>query len=240
MAAPTKQPGEESQDGSPDGVDLTPSDQLFSVFITNLILIAGVWASFEYGYRGHPPSLPLWVYWMEGVIVVGSGALALFDSWWPQLRHILTKVPAVRPSQEIPVVALKVTLFALTIANVVVLWKLADRTGGVISPYTTFLTAPAIFAPFIAIRWRTIGFLSAAVIAGLWLLIALHSPEARSPEHWVYAGVASLMIAIAAFVSSVRRQVESTGEPITGPNPTPPDLDPPEPGIPDAASVPGS
>lgn len=198
---------------------LTPSDQLLSLFVVNVILILWVWSSFALLYTPQAPTLQNWMYWLEGSIVVAAGALALYDSWWPRLRDIVRgergeEVSRQKPA-ELNIHFLKVVVLVLTALNILVLWRLADSTGGVISPYAPFLTAPAIFAPFVTKNWKTILALSATVALALVFSDKTVIKDVF-PGVWVYRGSALVMVILAGTLTAVQAFISSKGAPLTG------------------------
>lgn len=195
---------------------LTPSDQLFAIFVVNIILVGWVWLSFTEFYNSDPPNLANWIYWAEGITVIGAGAMSLLDSWWPRLRRIADDGASSTAPLNVNVNLLKGAVFAFTILDIVVLWRLSEETGGVLSPYAPFLPAPAIFASFVTKKWQTILGLSLLVAVAIGLsTLKVPSPL---PDLHSYQGSAAVMVILAGLLSALRAWVAGTGEPFIGQN----------------------
>jgi hypothetical protein len=195
------------------GDGLTPSDQLLALFAVNAILAAWVGLSF-WRYYPHPPSIPTWIYWVEGLILVTSAILSLLDTLWPRLKRIAIGVPSSTQLLKINITVMKAAVFVITGSYVVVIWQLAEATGGVLSPYAPFLPAPAIFVSFVTKKWWTIGGLS-LVVAVFIVFSTLEVPEPL-PDLKAYQGSAGVMVLLAGMLSALQAQVVSTGQPLTG------------------------
>jgi hypothetical protein len=176
----------------------------------NLILLVWVVVSFLWFYEP-TPVLPDWIYGAESLVLVSAVVLAM----WPRLKRIAeggdhdSEAPL-----DINILVLKGAVFVLTALDIVVLWQLAESTGGVLSPYAPFLPAPAIFASFVTKKWETIAGLSLAVA----LAIAFSSLEVPEPlpDIAAYQGSAAVMVILAGVLSALQARVASTGQPITG------------------------
>jgi hypothetical protein len=210
MESPSSLRRNGDREGPPKG-GLTPSDQLLAIFVVNLILVAWVAASFSGFYDAPRPHLPGWMFWVEG-LVLGS---AILLASWPRLRGIAEgRGDGDPPPPEVNLYVLKGAVFVLTALDVLILWRLAEETGGVLSPYAPFLPAPAIFASFVTKKWETIVGLSIAVA----ISIALSSFRVPNPfpEVEVYQGSAAVLVILAGTLNALQARVASTGQPITG------------------------
>lgn len=192
---------------------LAPSDQLLAIFAVNVILVAWVAYSLVVCYE-EIPHLPKWIFWAEGAVLVISGPLSLLDTWWPRLKGIAEDRDGGRELLDVNVNVFKAAVFALTVVDVVVLWRLAESTGGVLSPYAPFLPAPAIFASFVTKKWQTILGLSIGVA------IAIGVSTIEVPHEYAdllaYQGSAAVMVILAGLLSALRARVAQTGQSITG------------------------
>jgi hypothetical protein len=195
---------------------LVPSDQLLSIAVVNLILFMTIWAALKEGYE-QAPEIPGWVIWLAVGAIAAPGLLATSDSWLPGLARIIRgRDPE---NGQAPVISerfLKPAVFVFTGVTLMVLWQVTDCTDGVAGPFVPFLTAPAVFSPFVARNPLPIGGLSISVVA---CIVFLQTPPPQSlltPEDWTFKLVAGMMIAIAAALTIVRLRVERGG-PITGP-----------------------
>jgi len=206
---------EEPDDGNLITLKLAPSDQLLSIGSVNFILFVAAFVCLKYGYHPHGPVLPHWVPAAAALIIVLPAGLCTADSWWPSLRKIIG-FPRKGSGPAVPEVVLKAAVFFFSAATILVLWMLVDRTGGVGGPFVPFLTAPAVFSPFVARNpWPIAGLCIAVVVA-----IAILSPaqaEAFIAADWTYKGVAVMMILIAGALTVIRLSVEARGGPLTGP-----------------------
>jgi hypothetical protein len=153
------------------------------------------------------------MYWVELGILASSFGLATFDSWWPRAKDLSTgekRSTVVNPN----VYLLKVSVFALAGAYIFVLWRLAEETGGVVSPFAPFLTAPALFAPFVTKNWRTILVLSAVVTLAIFL--SHETSTLKLDSLWPYKGTAGVMVLLAGLLTALRMGVAKRGAPLTG------------------------
>lgn len=198
---------------APNNRSLTPSDQLLGIFIVNLIIVIWVGVAFAAWYE-HLPELPEWIYWVEGLILALSIGLALFDVWWPRVRDLGIGPNEGPESVNVNIWVLKVSVFALTGLYIFVLWRLGEETGGVVSPFAPFLTAPALFAPFVTRNWKTIIGLS------LLVTVAIGFSEKTSTFQldglWPYKGSAAVMVLLAGTLTALRMNVSKRGSPLTG------------------------
>ncbi len=190
---------------------LEPKDQLLAIFVVNVILAVWVGMSFS---RFHEPApiLPTWMYWAEAVVLVLSAALSLMDAWWPRLRRVAEDRDGPE-SIDVNESLLKVMVIALTALDILILWRLAEETGGVLSPYAPFLPAPAIFASFVTKKWQTIVALSIAVAIFIWFS-TMEIPHPL-PDIQAYQGSAAVMVILAGLLSAIRARVAGTGQSLT-------------------------
>jgi hypothetical protein len=197
---------------SPGSNGLTPSDQLVGIFLVNFVISLWVAIAFATWYKTHP-QLPGWMYWVEIGILASSFGLATFDSWWPRTKDLSAgekRSTVVNPN----IYVLKVAVFALAGAYIFVLWRLAEETGGVISPFAPFLTAPALFAPFVTKNWKTIVALSAVVTLAIFL--SHETSTLKLDSLWPYKGTAGVMVLLAGLLTALRMGVVKRGAPLTG------------------------
>jgi hypothetical protein len=195
---------------------LVPSDQLLSIAVVNFILFVTIWAALKEGYE-QTPEIPGWVIALAVGMIGAPGLLATSDSWLPGLVRIIKG----RDSEngQAPVLSerlLKPAVFICTGVTLLVLWQVTDCTDGVAGPFVPFLTAPAVFSPFVARNPLPIGGLSIAVVACIVILQTPPQESLLTPADWTFKLVAAMMIAIAAALTIVRLLVERGG-PITGP-----------------------
>lgn len=192
---------------------LTPSDQLLGIFAVNAIIVGWVATAFVAWYDPYP-HIPPWMYVTEVAILFLSSALALIDTWWPRVRKIGLGSDGEPDPVNVNVVVLKVAVFALTLAYIFVLWRLAEETGGVISPFAPFVTAPAVFAPFVTKNWKTIIALSLLVTLAIFVSDKTETLSLRSL--WPYKGTAAVMVLLAGVLTALRMGVAKKGSPLTG------------------------
>jgi hypothetical protein len=133
-----------------------------------------------------------------------------------RLRKIWEDDGTDRAARQIKVntTVLKAVVFVVTVLDIVVLWRLAEQTGGVLSPYAPFLPAPAIFASFVTKKWETILALSLAVAIAIGFS-TIEVPEPL-PDIKAYQGSAAVMVILAGMLSALQARFASTGEPLTG------------------------
>jgi hypothetical protein len=192
---------------------LTPSDQLLGIFAVNFIIVSWVAIAFLAWYDSYP-HIPPWMYGSQTAILVLSFALATFDSWWPRVRDLGLGPEGDPVSVNANIVVLKIAVLGLTLLNIFVLWRLAEETGGVISPFAPFLTAPAVFAPFVTKNWKTIIALSLLVTLAIGLS---DKTDTLSLEGiWPYKGTAAVMVLLAGVLTALRMRVAKKGSPLTG------------------------
>ena len=207
----------------PPSNGLTPSDQLLALLAVNVILACWVGFSFWQYYDPVPPHLPTWLYLVEAAILGSS----FFLSLWPQLKAIAKGDPSSVQHTNIPIVVLKSAVFVLTFVSIVVIWQLAEETGGVMSPYAPFLPAPAVFGVFVTKKPETIIGLSLVVTVFI-AFSTLHVPEVL-PDIKAYQGSAAVMVLLAGVLSWLRARGANVSERLStqesadsrGPKPSP-------------------
>lgn len=219
--------GERGQGAEPNfiRVKLTPSDQLLSIAGVNLILFGTIFLCLEYGFGSNGPDLPGWLSWgaVLAVLFLGPAALATSDSWLPGLarlvgggaNHAEGEEPQRDADDGIDDDVLKGAVFVFSAITILVLWEITERTDGLNSPFVPFLTAPAVFSPFVARKPWPIAGLCLAVVACIVLLTSPPTAQLLSPEDWTYKWVAAVMVLVAGALTIVRLVVDRRG-PITG------------------------
>lgn len=200
---------------------LVPSDQLLSIAVVNAIIFTAAWITLQNGYDGEPPKLPTWVILVALGTIVFPGLLATSDSWLPKLWNIIVGDSENGSSPTISENVMKPAVFIFSGLTLLVLWQLTDRTDGVAGPFVPFLTAPAVFSPFVARNPLPIGLLSVAVLMCIAFLQTPTPQRLLTPEQWTFKLAAGIMIAIAAALTIVRLVIEKRGGPITGPGSPP-------------------
>jgi hypothetical protein len=196
----------------PSSNGLTPSDQLVGIFLVNAVISAWVGIAFASWYDAYP-HLPKWMYAAEAVILVASFALATFDAWWPKVANVSTG-EKVGGSVSLDIRVLKVAVVVLAAAYIFVLWRLSEETGGVVSPFAPFLTAPALFAPFVTKNWKTIVVLS--IVVTIAIAISHKTSTLELNSLWPYKGTAAVMVLLAGLLTALRMGVVKRGAPLTG------------------------
>jgi hypothetical protein len=213
MVVTVKPSDSQSSPGVPNNRGLTPSDQLLGIFAVNFIIVVWVGIAFAAWYDPYP-HLPKWMYGAEAFILILSFALALFDSWWPRVKDLGLGPNEGPVSANVNIWVLKIAVFGLTLLYLFVLWMLAEETGGVVSPFAPFLTAPALFAPFVTKNWKTIIALSLLVTAAI--AFSNQTDTLMLEALWPYKGTAAVMVLLAGMLTALRMRVAKKGSPLTG------------------------
>lgn len=199
------------EDSSKKG--LTPSDQLLGICAVNAIIVVWVGVAFVTWYDEYP-SIPIWIYVAEAAIVVLSFFFSVLDAVAIRLINLVSgnsdngKSPLSENS-----LFLKFAVAGFTVLYIFVLWRILEETGGLVSPFAPFLTAPALFAPFVTRNGWTIVALSLLVTAGI--LISSESSTLGIESTWPYKGTAAVMVLLAGLLTVIRLRVRAKG-PLTG------------------------
>jgi MFS family permease len=223
---------------------ITPVFQTGVIVGGNAAITIVAFLGLKYGeFADH--SVP-WLFWVSEVIVITVGVLTAFperisDVWATlglqpddrqyskPLQHWLLARGKIQP----------IIVYVLSVLVVVAVIALTVDTGGIVgSPFVPFLTAPALFGPFVAKRASAVGWLVAVVAITLAALGATQPKEmayvcttraacktapmvtivarrANAPEgsaNWLYAGVAITLIVVAGSISRARLRRERTLE----------------------------
>jgi ABC-type Mn2+/Zn2+ transport system permease subunit len=203
---------EESPDRS-NNRGLTPSDQLLGIFLVNFIILIWVGIAFAFWYERFP-ELPNEMYVAELIILLLSFGLALFDTLWSRVSD-LSLGPDGDPSIiKVDVRILKIAVFGLTLLYIFVLWRLAEETGGVISPFAPLLTAPALFAPFVTKNGKTI--IALSILVSCAIFVSNETETLGLDSLWPYKGTAAVMVLLAGVLTALRMRVAKRGAPLTG------------------------
>lgn len=187
-----------------------PGDLLLTIATANVVMLGGIVISLAFGY-GHSQlnEMPA-TFWIVFAAVIGIGAIASLSG--VIAGKLLRLFLGINVTLNLPKGLLKVVVYILTIATIAVLGYAVDTTGGsASSPFTPFLTAPAVFAPFMARRWESIIFIGAAVIVAIWVTEGGESFAAANGA--VYSAVSTALIVIAAIMAAARRALGIDGHP---------------------------
>lgn len=199
------EPGKDSAD---------PADLLLTIAMANVVILAGIVVSLVIGYdHSQVDEMPA-PFWIVFAIVIGAGfAFSLSGDIAGKFMRTFFSSDA---TLKIPQAWLKVLVYVLTVATIAIVGYAVNTTGGsAASPFTPFLTAPAIFAPFMARRWESIIFIGAAVTAAIWIT---QGGEPFAPAHaQVYSAVSTALIVIAAVMAAARRRLGIDGHLPAGP-----------------------
>lgn len=199
---------------TPNNKGLTPSDQLLGIFAVNFTIALWVGIAFVAWYDSIP-DIPKWIYAAEGVILAVSFLFSVLDVVILRFRNIGEGVPNDDPpSVSVNVLFLKIAVIALTVLYVFVLWRLSEETGGVVSPFAPFLTAPALFAPFVTRNGATILILS--IFVTLAIFVSSKTGTLGIDSTWPYKGTAGVMVLLAGVLTALRMRVAKKGAPLTG------------------------
>lgn len=199
---------------NPNNKGLTPSDQLLGIFAVNFIIVAWVGIAFVFWYETYP-DIPLWIYVAEAGILIVSLLSSVLDAVLVRLINIALG----RSNDGLSAISsdsfiLKFVVVALTVLYIFVLWRILEETGGVASPFAAFLTAPALFAPFVTRNWQTILLLSVLVTAAI--VISSETSRLGLDSTWPYKGTAAVMVILAGVLTAIRMWVAIRGAPLTG------------------------
>jgi hypothetical protein len=179
------------------------ADQLFSIFVASLLVLAVVWISYKWGY--HTPgskhvrevhvglSMPPWVY----VPLLGVSFAGYVSSSWAEIKERFAgsfgndteEGQAHREFKPLPEWLLQLLVYVLTGVIVFALLKLVALSGGFTdSPFNELMTAPAVVGAFMAWwKWTPVH-LTAVGIFSVWLSIKwldFSSPHTVNPDLWV-------------------------------------------------------
>jgi len=200
--------GDSSGNGSKGAVGATKdprsffADQLFSIAPACFLVIAVVWASYQWGYhtRGSDQlreahvemTMPGSFYGpLIGVIIVATVA-----SFWAEMKKKLAGAFADESGKEqdrkefkpLPDWLLQLLLYVLTGVVVFALVRLVALTGGfAASPFNELMTAPAVVGAFMAFSKRTPVQLMVIGIISVWLsleMVDFSSPHVVDPALW--------------------------------------------------------
>lgn len=198
---------------TPNNRGLTPSDQLLGIFVVNFIITVWVAVAFTFWYDSFP-HLPTWIYIAEASILVASFVLANFDTLFAKLWDLLRGGDGKPATVNANETVLKVAVFALTLLYIFVLWRIGEETGGVISPFAPFVTAPALFAPFVTKNGKTI--IALSILVTIAIVFSEKTSTLELESLWPYKGTAAVMVLLAGVLTALRMQVAKQGGPLTG------------------------
>lgn len=187
-----------------------PADLLLTIAMANLVMLAGIIISLAVGYkRSQLSEMPL-PFWVVFGAVIGIGLIASLSG---SIAGGFTRAAfGISANLSLPEWLSKGLVYVLTIATIAALGYAVKATGGsAASPFTPFLTAPAVFAPFMARRWESIIIIGVAVIAAIWITDAGDSFASANPA--VYSAVSTAFIVIAAIMSAIRHALGIDGHP---------------------------
>lgn len=187
-----------------------PGDLLLTIAAANVVMLGGIVVSLAFGYQESQLSEMPASFWIVFAAVIGIGGIASLSG--VIAGKLLRSFLSIDVTLNLPKAILKITVYILTIATIAVLGYAVNTTGGsASSPFTPFLTAPAVFAPFMARRWESIIFIGAAVIVAIWVTEGGESFATAHGE--VYSAVSTALIVIAAIMASARRALGIDGHP---------------------------
>lgn len=187
-----------------------PADLLLTIAISNVVMLGGIVISLAFGYdRSQLDEMPA-LFWIVFAVVIGIGGVAALSG---DIAGRLARASfGINATLYVPKGLAKVLVYALTIATIGVVGYAVETTGGsASSPFTPFLTAPAVFAPFMARRWESIIFIGAAVIVAIW--VTEEGDPFLTANGAVYAAVSTALIVIAAIMAAARRALGVDGHP---------------------------
>src|SRR4051794_12811286 len=115
----------------PNNKGLTPSDQLLGIFVVNSVIVVWVAIAFATWYESYP-SISVWIYVAEAVILVTSLLSSVLDVVLLRLINLVSgrsNDDSFRLGPES--LPLKIMNIALTVIYIFVLWRIMEETGGV-------------------------------------------------------------------------------------------------------------
>jgi hypothetical protein len=201
-------------------VNLEPISPVFQtglIVVGNVVIFGSVLAGMRLGgFRDK--SLPE-AFWIAEAIIVGVGAVTA----WPEDAARLWFTIAQKnydPSTRMAALTKArdrlqgYVVYVLTATGLFALAQLVNHTGGIAaSPFLPFLTAPALFGPFVAKGGKavfTIVVVIAGVLVGLTELTGQFpaSNPPMEPSAWLVAGVSLILVVGAGCISATRLERE--------------------------------
>lgn len=201
---------------------VSPVLQLLSIIIGNLFVTMFVISALYFGYD--PYRLPPAGFVLaQIVIVLVAIAILVIEFGKPVYDALLD--PDGSPLELVPRGGVwgahrrqiyTACIYGLFLLHLYALFDLVDKTGGgIYSPYTVMLSAPALYGPFLANRGITIlGILLFNSIAIVFAVEWAGDDGLEAPKQWVFAVAAIAMIAVACGISAGR--LSRANRPIAG------------------------
>jgi hypothetical protein len=205
---PRRLPEANPPDSGEDPAD--PGDLLLTIAAANVVMLGGIVVSLAFGYHESQLNQMPALFWIVFAAVIGIGGIASLSG--VIAGKLLRSFLSIDVPLNLPKGILKIAVYILTIATIAVLGYVVNTTGGsASSPFTPFLTAPAVFAPFMARRSESIIFIGAAVIVAIWITEGGEPFATANGE--VYSAVSTALIVIAAIMAAARRALGIDGHP---------------------------